>query len=50
MTINAAHAVDRSGNRRIEAKKAKPVILNAPNWDYVIYHFGINMLIRKAVD
>ncbi len=44
MTINAAYAVDRAAEiGSIEAgKKADLVILNAPNWDYVIYHFGIN--------
>ncbi|HCF50296.1 MAG TPA: imidazolonepropionase, partial [Syntrophomonas sp.] len=44
MTINAAHAVDRAADiGSIEAgKKADLVILDAPNWDYVIYHFGVN--------
>ncbi|MGI5922087.1 MAG: imidazolonepropionase [Syntrophomonadaceae bacterium] len=44
MTINAAYAVDRADQiGSIEPDKlADLVILNAPNWDYVIYHFGIN--------
>ncbi len=44
MTINAAYAVDRASEiGSIEAgKKADLVIFDAPNWDYVIYHFGIN--------
>lgn len=44
MTINAAYAVDRaSAIGSIESgKQADLVILNAPNWDYVVYHFGIN--------
>ena len=44
MTINAAYAVDRASEiGSIEVgKKADLVILDAPNWDYVIYHFGIN--------
>ncbi|HEX3010958.1 MAG TPA: imidazolonepropionase [Syntrophomonadaceae bacterium] len=44
MTINAAYALDRAAEiGTIEAgKRADLVILNAPNWNYVIYHFGIN--------
>ncbi len=44
MTINAAYAIDRASEiGSIEAgKKADLVILNAPNPDYAIYHFGIN--------
>jgi imidazolonepropionase len=44
MTINAAYAVDRSDDiGSIEAgKKADLVIFKAPNWEYVVYHFGIN--------
>ncbi|MBP1761883.1 MAG: imidazolonepropionase [Firmicutes bacterium] len=44
MTINAAHAIDRSeliGSLE-EGKQADIIILNAPNWEYVIYHYGIN--------
>ena len=44
MTINAAHAIDRSeiiGSLE-PGKQADIIILNAPNWDYVIYHYGIN--------
>jgi len=44
MTINAAHAVDRAreiGSLEV-GKKADLVILDAPNWDYVVYHFGVN--------
>lgn len=44
MTINAAHAIDRSGSigSLEQGKQADIIILNAPNWDYVIYHYGIN--------
>jgi len=44
MTINAAYAVDRAAQiGSLEpGKRADVVIMNAPNWDYVIYHFGIN--------
>lgn len=44
MTINAAYAVDRASSiGSIEpGKQADLVILKAPNWDYVIYHFGVN--------
>jgi imidazolonepropionase len=44
MTINAAYAVDRAAETgSIEAgKKADLVIFDAPNLDYLIYHFGIN--------
>jgi imidazolonepropionase len=52
MTINAAYAVDRSAQiGSIEAgKKADLVILNAPNWNYVIYHFGINHVDKVIKD
>jgi imidazolonepropionase len=44
MTINAAYAVDRAGQvgSLVPGKQADIVIMNAPNWDYVIYHYGIN--------
>lgn len=44
MTINAAHAVDRASETgSIEAgKRADLVILDTPNLDYAVYHFGIN--------
>ncbi|MCE5344654.1 MAG: imidazolonepropionase [Bacteroidales bacterium] len=44
MTINAAYAVDRASEIGSigSGKQADLVILDAPNWDYVIYHFGIN--------
>ncbi|HWQ29643.1 MAG TPA: imidazolonepropionase [Negativicutes bacterium] len=44
MTLNAAHGIDRSGEiGSLEAgKKADLVIFDAPNLDYVVYHFGIN--------
>ncbi|HWQ73789.1 MAG TPA: imidazolonepropionase [Syntrophomonas sp.] len=44
ITINAAYAVDRANQiGSLEAgKRADLLILNAPNWDYVTYHFGIN--------
>ncbi|MDD4494460.1 MAG: imidazolonepropionase [Eubacteriales bacterium] len=44
MTINAAHAVDRAseiGSLEL-GKKADIVIFDAPNLNYVVYHFGIN--------
>ncbi len=44
MTINAAYALDRAADiGSIEVgKKADLAILDAPNWEYVVYHFGIN--------
>ncbi len=44
MTINAAHALNRAAEiGSIEAgKKADLVIFDAPNFDYVVYHFGVN--------
>lgn len=44
MTINAAYAIDRAAETgSIEVgKKADLVIFDAPNLDYLIYHFGIN--------
>jgi imidazolonepropionase len=44
MTINAAYAVNRESEiGSIEAgKKADLVIFDAPNIDYIVYHFGIN--------
>lgn len=44
MTINAAYAIDRAAETgSIEAgKKADLVIFDAPNLDYLVYHFGIN--------
>lgn len=44
MTLNAAHAVDRSeeiGSLEV-GKKADIVIFDAPNLEYIVYHFGIN--------
>ena len=44
MTINAAYAIDRQneiGSLEI-GKKADIVIFDAPNLDYIAYHFGIN--------
>jgi imidazolonepropionase len=44
MTINAAYAVKREHEiGSIEAgKKADLVVFDAPNMDYIVYHFGIN--------
>ena len=44
MTINAAYAIDRNSEiGSIEkGKKADLVIFDAPNMDYIVYHFGIN--------
>ena len=44
VTINAAHSIGRghSIGSLEEGKKADFVIFNAPNIDYIIYHFGIN--------
>lgn len=44
MTLNAAHAVDRAGEiGSLEVgKKADIVIFDAPNVEYIVYHFGIN--------
>ncbi|HWR60644.1 MAG TPA: imidazolonepropionase [Clostridia bacterium] len=44
MTLNAAHGIDRAreiGSLEV-GKKADIVILDAPNLEYVVYHFGIN--------
>ncbi len=44
MTLNAAHAIDRADRiGSLETgKQADILILNAPNWDYIVYHYGIN--------
>jgi imidazolonepropionase len=44
MTLNAAYGVDRAGEiGSLEVgKKADIVIFDAPNLEYIIYHFGIN--------
>lgn len=44
MTLNAAYALDRQQEvGSIEAgKKADLVIFDAPNVDYIVYHYGIN--------
>lgn len=44
MTINAAYAVNRSSEiGSIEVgKMADLVVFDAPNIDYIVYHFGIN--------
>jgi imidazolonepropionase len=44
MTLNAAHALDRAediGSLEV-GKKADLVIFDAPNLEYIVYHFGIN--------
>jgi imidazolonepropionase len=44
MTLNAAHGVDRAeeiGSLEV-GKKADIVIFDAPNLEYIVYHFGIN--------
>lgn len=48
MTINAAYAVDRASEiGSVEAgKRADLVILDTPNLDYAVYHFGINHVHR----
>jgi imidazolonepropionase len=44
MTINSAYAIDRGNiTGSIEkGKKADILIMDAPNENYIIYHFGIN--------
>ncbi len=44
VTINAAHSIGRAHEiGSLEAgKKADFVVFDAPNLDYIIYHFGIN--------
>ena len=45
-TINAAHAVDRAaevGSLEV-GKKADFVIYDAPNLDFVAYHYGVNLV------
>ncbi len=44
MTLNAAYAIDRQheiGSLE-KGKKADLVIFDAPNVDYIVYHYGIN--------
>jgi imidazolonepropionase len=44
MTLNAAYGVDRAseiGSLEV-GKKADIVIFDAPNLEYIVYHFGIN--------
>ena len=44
MTLNAAYALDREkeiGSLEI-GKKADIVVFDAPNVEYIVYHFGIN--------
>ena len=44
MTLNAAYALDRAGETgSLEVgKKADIVVFDAPNLEYIVYHFGIN--------
>ena len=52
VTINAAHCVDRAteiGSIEI-GKKADIAIFDAPNIDYLMYHFGINHIDRVYKD
>jgi imidazolonepropionase len=48
MTINAAHAIDRASEIGCieKGKKADLVIFDAPNLNYIVYHFGINHVDR----
>ena len=48
VTINAAHSIDRAGEiGSIEVgKKADIAIFDAPNVEYLMYHFGINHIDR----
>ena len=43
-TLNGAHAVDLGGKvgSITKGKQADFVLLDAPNWHYVLYHYGIN--------
>lgn len=48
VTINSAYAIDKGdevGSLEI-GKKADLVVFDAPNIDYIIYHFGINHVYR----
>ena len=55
VTINAAHAIDRAniiGSIEV-GKKADLVIFDAPNIEYLMYHFGINhveSVIKDGID
>lgn len=44
MTLNAAYALDRAGEigSLQVGKKADIVVFDAPNLEYIVYHFGIN--------
>ncbi len=48
VTINAAHCIDRAGEiGSIEVgKKADIAVFDAPNVEYLMYHFGINHIDR----
>ncbi len=52
MTINAAYAIDRSQEiGSIEhGKKADLVVFDAPNLEYIFYHFGINQVDKVIKD
>lgn len=44
VTINGAYALDKATDRGSlkEGKNADLVVFNAPNLDYILYHFGVN--------
>lgn len=52
MTINSAHAINRGDviGSLEKGKKADILIMDAPNENYMIYHFGINHVINVIKD
>lgn len=52
MTINSAHAVNRGDavGSLEKGKKADILMMDAPNENYMIYHFGINHVINVIKD
>lgn len=52
MTINSAHAINRGDvvGSLEKGKKADILMMDAPNENYMIYHFGINHVINVIKD
>ena len=52
VTINAAHCIDRAreiGSIEV-GKKADIAVFDAPNMEYLMYHFGINHIDKVYKD
>ncbi|WP_462422086.1 imidazolonepropionase [Salinicoccus sp. Marseille-QA3877] len=51
VTVNAAHAIDASGRGTLEAgDDANIVIWDAPNHEYIPYHYGVNHAYKVFAD